>query len=782
MGKEKEKRMDDLLEIRNDGTAKPANSFWINEEGKAKNIEKSPDSNAALIDHANRDLAKAYEKDIERKMVREDELQAARDYMKVLLEEVEECNRQIAAKDEEIARLKKLVLYRDRIHASDEPASSDEPAYRREAMEVERIESPDESVSSASSESTDSSSEALEPSNDRSSASASESLTEEISENDDGTGSGEIRELPAEVSQSIKEKSGFNISMFIMVLELVMILVLILALILPKGLFGRKDWDKSNIPSTQSAVSSDDTSSAGSGQAKGTVRYRDNLASVASKVDVADKGFTCTTTVVDELEYLSFVSKDITVSYKNEYYSDDMRYRKTVVVEHNGERISFSKGYDLSGDLEGLCPTVAEIGKEKYLLFIDKAGDSAKGVPSTVRLISVNTLAAYVSNDIGDQLSECFAARMLQGQQGEDSSSVIGITVNSVGYKFSIPVGLYDTLMFGGQKVPDLSTNFVLDSTGREIKWSSVVMLGDELYLGLAEGRFDLAAGGIGVVCEAFRPFVSPDSYDLSEKNALKPFTYIPSEVTVATGFDGTEYYVPYSDEAASPLFGSMNLDDSDPNNHIYYDDDGNKTSYRGIDVANYHGRIDWETVADSGIDFAMIRMGYRKMNVGGLETDDNFKANISGADLYGINVGIYFGSQAVNEKEAIEEAEYVINSIRGYNVTYPVVIDLDYVSTYTARSYEISAEERTKVCLAFCKRIREAGYKPMISADETYLLLGMHIGDFNGIDIRYKQTSPESSYPYSYTMLRYSSDGDIAGVPESCGLDVSFVDYSAQD
>lgn len=778
--------MDDLLEIRNDGTVKPANSFWINEEGKAKNIEKSPESNAALIDHANRDLAKAYEKDIERKMVREDELQAARDYMKVLLEEVEACNRQIEKKDEEIAELKKLLLYRDRIHASDAPAYADkEPAYRREAAEAEMNEAPDlPSDEAMTSEATDAVNAAEnDPGEQQADSALYPSHDDEISEIDDGTGSGEIRELPIEVSQTVKEKSGFNVAVLVMIVELIFIFALILALVLPKGLFGRKDWDRSNIPSTQSASSKDtDTSSELSGQAKGTVRYRSNLAQVALGTDVSDRGFTCTTTIVDGLEYLSFVSKEITVSYKNEYYSDDMRYRKTVVVERSGERISFSKGYDLTGDVSALCPSIVELGKEKYLLFLDRSGDSDKGIPSAVRLVSVDTLAAYVTTDIGEQLSECFSARVLQGQQGEDSTSVLGVTVNSQGYKFTIPMGLYDTLMFAAQRIPDLSSRFVLKSSGREITWSSVVMVGDELYLGLAEGRFELAAGGIGVVCDSFRPFVSPDTFDLSQNMAIKPFTYIPKEVTVAVGFDGTEYYVPYSGDAASPMFGSMNLDDSDPNNHIYYDDDGDKTSFRGIDVANYHGRIDWEAVADSGVDFAMIRMGYRKMNVGGLETDDNFKANISGADLYGINVGIYFCSQAVNEKEAIEEAEYVINSIRGYNVTYPVVIDLDHVSTYTARSYEISAEERTKVCLAFCNRIKEAGYRPMISADETYLLLGMHIGELNGIDIRYKQSSPDSSYPYSYTILRYSSDGEIAGVPESCGLDVSFVDYSVRD
>lgn len=732
--------MDDLLEIRNDGTAKQSGSFWINEEGTARHIEKNPDasSDAPIIDHVNRDLEKAYEKDLERKLLREDELQAARDYMKVLLEEVEDCNRQLARKNHEILELKALLMSRD--------------GRLPEGMDVPEVQ--DASVNLQGADSADV-------------RDHPDTVSEEIS---------------ADTAETLNRKQGGKGAAFVMIFELIAIIGLILALVSSKGLFGRKNWDSTGTNSGQTAVSNDSPDNMAETKPSDTVRYISDLASTAGGIQTGQSGYSCRVSYIDGLEYLTFTKGDLSISYKNEYYSDDMSFRKTVVVEHNGDRIAFNKGYDLAGDMSLLCPETVTLEGEDFLLFVDHSGEGETASISSMRLVNAGSLASYVASDITEQIAGCFKSGILQGQKGtEKNPAVLGVNVNTLGFKFAIPLGYYDSLMFGGQTIPYVDPALVLKDDGSGLGWSAVLSLGEAMYIGYATGSFVVSNGEITAVCDDFKPFVTAQSADIIGERAIEPLTYIPSHVITACDLAGNSYLVPFMESAEKPLYSSMNLDDSDPNDHVYRDDDGNRVSYRGIDVSKYHGTIDWKTVAESGIDYAMIRMGYRGMNAGGLETDDNFRTNISEADLYGINVGVYFVSQAVNGKEAVEEADYVINSVRGYNVSYPIVLDMEYVSTYAARANDITAAERTDVCVAFCKRILEAGYKPMVSADSAYLLLGMDVSELNGIDIRYVETENGSEYPYAYTMLRYSSEGDVPGVPEKCGLDVSFVDYSAE-
>ena len=151
----------------------------------------------------------------------------------------------------------------------------------------------------------------------------------------------------------------------------------------------------------------------------------------------------------------------------------------------------------------------------------------------------------------------------------------------------------------------------------------------------------------------------------------------------------------------------------------------------RGIDVSKYQGNIDWGAVAASGINFAIIRVGYRGSSSGALVQDPYFKKNISGATKAGIKVGLYFFTQAVNEAEAVEEASMAMSLASGYKVTYPIFIDTESASN--GRANGLSKSARTAVVKAFCQTIRNGGYKAGVYASKSWYANQLNASALNG-------------------------------------------------
>ena len=143
----------------------------------------------------------------------------------------------------------------------------------------------------------------------------------------------------------------------------------------------------------------------------------------------------------------------------------------------------------------------------------------------------------------------------------------------------------------------------------------------------------------------------------------------------------------------------------------------GDDYTYRlGIDVSHYQGVIDWEKVKEDGIEFVIIRIGYRGYGEEGtLKVDTNYEKNIQGARAAGLDVGVYFFAQAINEKEAVEEAEFVLEHLASYDLQLPIVYDPESILHDEARTEYVSGEQFTKNTKAFCQTIEDAGYDAMI-------------------------------------------------------------------
>ena len=183
----------------------------------------------------------------------------------------------------------------------------------------------------------------------------------------------------------------------------------------------------------------------------------------------------------------------------------------------------------------------------------------------------------------------------------------------------------------------------------------------------------------------------------------------------------------------------------------------------RGIDVSRYQLNINWSKVKNNGIEFAFIRAGGRYGASGSIYKDSYFEQNMRGAINAGIDVGVYFFTQAINESEAREEARYVCNLAKNYKVTYPIVIDTEYLSG--GRHNNISVLQRTKVVNAFCEEVRRLGYTPMIYANKNWLENNLYMGQLSQYWVWVAQYNTTCTYRGEYKCWQYTSSGKVDGI-----------------
>ncbi len=195
-----------------------------------------------------------------------------------------------------------------------------------------------------------------------------------------------------------------------------------------------------------------------------------------------------------------------------------------------------------------------------------------------------------------------------------------------------------------------------------------------------------------------------------------------------------------------------------------------------GIDVSRHNGTIDWNAVKASGVDYVIIRCGYRGSATGVLIEDQTFRTNIKGATAAGLKVGVYVFSQAVNEVEAVKEASLAVSLVKGYNLTYPIFIDTE---SSGGRADKIDKATRTAVVNAFCQTVASAGYMPGIYASKTWFEDKLNMGAVNGsYKIWLAQYSAAPTYKGRYDMWQYSSKGTISGINTKVDLNYSYLKY----
>lgn len=196
--------------------------------------------------------------------------------------------------------------------------------------------------------------------------------------------------------------------------------------------------------------------------------------------------------------------------------------------------------------------------------------------------------------------------------------------------------------------------------------------------------------------------------------------------------------------------------------------------SVLGIDVSFWQAEIDWTKVKEAGIQFAMIRAGARGTHTGDLFEDDYAQANYAGATAAGIKVGAYFFSQAVTVDEAVAEADYLLNIIKDWNVQMPVVYDWEFVST-DARTANVDPRTLTNCAFAFCDRVKNAGYTPMIYFNTNQSFDMLYLAELKEYDFWLAQYDTVLKYPYKIDMWQYTDSGTVPGIEGNVDINLYF-------
>ncbi len=226
----------------------------------------------------------------------------------------------------------------------------------------------------------------------------------------------------------------------------------------------------------------------------------------------------------------------------------------------------------------------------------------------------------------------------------------------------------------------------------------------------------------------------------------------------------------------------SIGLNDYD-NGRLVIDDNGivnymrgdTLASKQGIDVSSHQGKIDWKKVANDGVEFAFIRVGFRGYSNGKLNVDECFEANATGAYNAGIPFGVYVFSQAITEAEAVEEANLALEQLAGRPLELPIVYDVEKVGKSSARGDKLSAEERTKIARAFIDTIKNAGYQPAIYFNLEMGTFLIDISQFSDCQSWYAQYYNELYWPYNYKYWQYSEAGHVDGIKGVVDMNIMF-------
>ncbi|MBP3674181.1 MAG: hypothetical protein J6J18_10185 [Oscillospiraceae bacterium] len=220
---------------------------------------------------------------------------------------------------------------------------------------------------------------------------------------------------------------------------------------------------------------------------------------------------------------------------------------------------------------------------------------------------------------------------------------------------------------------------------------------------------------------------------------------------------------------------------EANPYGHLDFQYDGRylkclrTETITGIDVSAHQQEIDWEQVKASGVDFVMVRIGYRGYESGKLVIDPYADGNLVGAAAAGLDVGVYFFSQALSVEEAEEEAAFVLEAIKDYELTMPIVYDWETVSDEDARTHGMDARTLTDCSLAFMKAIEEAGYTPMLyfnSHQSEYLL---HLEELKDYDFWLAMYTNRMDFPYKTKMWQYTNKGKVPGIEGYTDINVYF-------
>ena len=197
-----------------------------------------------------------------------------------------------------------------------------------------------------------------------------------------------------------------------------------------------------------------------------------------------------------------------------------------------------------------------------------------------------------------------------------------------------------------------------------------------------------------------------------------------------------------------------------------------------GVDVSEYQGKINWEKVAAGGFTFAIIRVGARAWGkTGQILTDARWQENLAGARQAGLQVGVYFFSQAISVEEAKEEARFVLEQLDGQKLDLPVVFDWEFAPDDDARTKNVTAQMLNSCAIAFCQEVSEAGYQPMVyfNVDLSKRMLDLPLMQEMGYPFWLAMYTTQMTYPHRVDMWQYTDEAAVDGINGNVDINLRF-------
>jgi len=251
-----------------------------------------------------------------------------------------------------------------------------------------------------------------------------------------------------------------------------------------------------------------------------------------------------------------------------------------------------------------------------------------------------------------------------------------------------------------------------------------------------------------------------------------------PQKIVV---FNANKYYfLPIDSSLKADTYLDANFK-QDAKGYMSYSENGKVISHMGVDVSRFQGDIDWASLKKAGVEYAIIRVGLRGYGTGKIVVDDHCQNNIKNAVANGLKVGVYFYSAAISQAEAEEEAQCALDQIKGFQISYPVYLDIEESTSATDRTKGLTAADHTAIAEAFLKKIADAGYQPAIYGNLKTFTLMLDLKQLEKYPKWLASYSLPIYYPYAYESIQYTENGAIDGIKGDVDLNISFKDYSSK-
>ncbi len=266
------------------------------------------------------------------------------------------------------------------------------------------------------------------------------------------------------------------------------------------------------------------------------------------------------------------------------------------------------------------------------------------------------------------------------------------------------------------------------------------------------------------------------DSKDTTSKDAVTDAETDHVNQTMIKKSDGTEEWVTISPYITKNKYDLKGFSYEPP--IMKYYENGKNISSMGVDISKETGDVDFSKLKKAGVQFVMIKVGARGYGNGQITLDDHFAEYMKAASEAGLNIGVYFFSQAITKEEALEEANLVYQNIKDYKITYPIAFDMEKITGDISRIDTLTKEEKSNIALVFLQSLKDVGYKGIIYGNKEWLIQQINLSTVGSFDIWLSQIGDVPDYPYKFSMWQYTQSGKIDGITGDANLDICFINY----